>query len=457
MRLWMTVKEAMLKKPDQILIESNAAITYEECVVYAEHFSKQLKGVSSCAILCGSELSAALALLACFAAEVTAVPLSIRYGWQHCEKILDTISPEAVITDADGKLQVMFIEDARYAPPQEHPALIMCTSGTTGQPKGVMLSEQNVLANLYDICDYFDIKKEDAILIARPLYHCAVLTGEFLTALLKGCRICFYSGAFNPKVLLELLVDEKITTFCGTPTMLKVLASIKKEKKLPSLKNICISGECMSCAVGREILKGFPQASIYHVYGQTEASPRICYLPPEAFAHFSDYVGVPLKGVSYKIIKEDGTVAKKGEAGMLWISGDNVMLGYYNDPRRTAKVLQDQWLCTGDIATLNQKGYLKIKGRKDDLIIRAGMNIYPQEVEATLLKDPRVYEVLVYATEHPYLGTQLGMKVCGDFDNCDELRELCIELLPPFQIPILMELVDELPKNGSGKIIRKVG
>ena len=381
----------------------------------------------------------------------------MRYGWNHCEKILETIDPDAIITDSEGSLNILRISDSEYKKPPKHPALIMCTSGTTGKPKGVMLSENNILSNLFDICAYFKLKKEDSVLISRPLYHCAVLTGELLTALMNGCRVCFYSESFEPKKILDLLACEKITTFCGTPTLLRLLASFKREKALPYLKNICISGECMSRAVGKYIFNAFPKTRIYHVYGQTEASPRISYLSPDSFELFPDCVGIPLNGVCVKIIKENGEIAQKGESGLLWIRGDNVMLGYYNDPRLTSCVLQNGWLCTGDIAVINRKGYLKIKGRKDDLIIRAGMNIYPQEVEATLLKDPRVNEVLVYGAEHPYLRTMLAMKVCGTFESVDEIRDLCIELLPPFQIPMLIELVDELPKNGSGKLLRKVG
>lgn len=456
MKLWSQIKTALLKSPNQTVGENETSMTYEELALFAEVFAEKLAGHRCCAVLCGSEMVTAMALLSCFAAGVTAVPLSMRYGWAHCEKILDTIDPSGIITDTDGELKVLRLKDSTYQEPETHPALIMCTSGTTGRPKGAMLSERNILANLKDIMQYFSINEEDTILISRPLYHCAVLTGEFLTALMKGCKIQFYSGEFHPKVILDLMEDKGITVFGGTPTLLNMLSFFLQNRSL-TLKTICVSGECMSDRVGRNISEAFPYANIYHVYGLTEACPRISYLPPAYFAEMPDSVGIPLESVSVQIRREDGEPAKPNEVGTLWVRGENIMVGYYNDPVQTAKVLQNGWLCTGDIAVMDEKGFLRIKGRKDDLIIRAGMNIYPQEIEAALRSDSRVREVLVYPIEHPVLGNLIGMKIAGDFAHKDEIHRLCMDKLPPFQIPTSIELLKELPKNGSGKIIRKGG
>lgn len=144
---------------------------------------------------------------------MTAVPLSLRYGEAHCRKILDFISPSCLVTDTYGELMVTYFGEAKYIRPKAHPALIMCTSGTTGTPKGVMLSEENLLANVQAIAAYFNIGKADTVLIARPLYHCAVLTGELLIGLVKGSRIVFYSQAFQPAEILKQLRENKITVF----------------------------------------------------------------------------------------------------------------------------------------------------------------------------------------------------------------------------------------------------
>ena len=130
------------------------------------------------------------------------------------------------------------------------------------------------------------------------------------------------------------------------------------------------------------------------------------------------------------------------------------MLGYYREPEKTAAVLKDDWLCTGDIALINDAGFIKIKGRNDDLIIKSGMNVYPAEVEGVLKQDNRVKEVLVYGYRDS-VGIQIGMKLVGDFSSTEEVKQLCMKVLPSFQVPATIELMDELSKNGSGKIIRR--
>ena len=455
MKLWKIIKEKMLQHPSQKVCEGESKLTYEELVVFAEQFAKRLKGVNCCAILCRAEMSAAMALLSCFAAEVTAVPLSQRYGELHCNKILDTVSPDAVITDQDGELRILELTDSKYIPPKQKPALIMCTSGTSGTPKGVMLTENNIISNVKDIAAYFGMDSTDSILIARPLYHCAVLTGEFLTALFKGVKIRFCSGIFNPAVILNMLSVHKITAFCGTPTLLGMMARIKRGDVEVFLRHICVSGECMGEEVGKRIADAFPDTNIYHIYGLTEACPRVSYLPPKYFRRYPDCVGVPLKSVSLKIVKEDGNIAKTNEIGVLWVKGDNVMVGYYNNPKKTKSVLKRGWLCTGDLALINEMGFLKIKGRNDDLIIKAGMNIYPQEIENAVKRDSRVHEVFVCGENDTKFGTQIVMNIVGDFDSVNEVKTLCLECLPAYQIPSKINLLPELNKNGSGKIIRR--
>ena len=456
MKLWNYIKNEMLKTPEQIVCEDKATISYRNIIEFVETFAQRLEGQKCCAIMCNSEMSSALALLACFAAGITAVPVSVRYGYRHAEKIIDMIGPTAIISDTEGDITINKISNPSYKEPAVSPALIMCTSGTTGKPKGAMLSEDNILTNLKDIFSYFDICAKDSILIARPLYHCAVLTGEFLLSLIKGVKIRFYSGDFNPKAIMNIINNNAITVYCGTPTQLSMLARYNHKYSECALTTMCISGECLSKETAQKITSGFMSAfNIYHVYGLTEASPRISYLPCNLFADHSDCVGIPLESVQIKIIKKNGDSAPLGEEGILWVKGDNVMIGYYNAPKETTSVLNDGWLCTNDIALITPEGLLKIKGRSDDLIIRAGMNIYPAEIEATLKKDGRVREVLAHKVETTSMGTQIGLKIAGEFSCVDDVKKMCANLLPKFQMPIVIELLEELPKNGSGKIIRK--
>ena len=173
------------------------------------------------------------------------------------------------------------------------------------------------------------------------------------------------------------------------------------------------------------------------------------------FEKYPEYVGVPLRSVSLKIISDEGKPVQVNEVGMLWIKGDNVMAGYYNNPQKTSEAMQDGWLCTGDLAMFNEEGLLKIKGRSDDLIIKAGMNIYPQEIENVLKQDSRVREVLAYGYNDERHGTQIALDITGEFLDAAEVKALCKRCLPGYQMPNRINLLKEVPKNGSGKIIRR--
>ena len=199
----------------------------------------------------------------------------------------------------------------------------------------------------------------------------------------------------------------------------------------------------------------FNETQIFHVYGLTEACPRVSYLPPEFFGKSGCAVGIPLKSVQIKIIDIYGNRVKPNDFGLLYVKGPNVTIGYYNDKNLTKKMIQDHWLCTGDLATITDQGFLKIKCRADDMIIRAGMNIYPQEIEAQLSKDPRTKEVLAYGYSDENIGTSIGMKISGDFSCVDDVRKLCIEVLPAYLVPSKFELLEQLPRNASGKITRR--
>lgn len=456
MTLWSFIRKHMLQNPSQTVSESGATMNYEELVAYAELLAKKLSGQTCCAIYCSTEMATAISLLGCFAAGVTAVPLSFRYGDKHCQKILRHVKPSCVITDTNEGLGIIEIADSDFHVPNSKPALIMYTSGTSGAPKGAMLKERGVLTNVCDIAEYYCLSPQDTILIARPLYHGAVLTGEFLLALVQGARVVFSSEPFNPVSIVKLIQEKQISAFGATPTLLHLLSRfIPKSDPLP-LKHLVISGECMSEAIGQKLRATFPKTNIYHVYGLTEAGPRVSYMPPNHFADAPDCVGIPLSSVEIKIRnpKNHNKEVENGKEGILWVRGENVMSGYYKNPELTKQVLRRGWLCTGDIAVIDERGWLKIKGRADDLIIRAGMNIYPREIEDELKKDARTQDALIYKVEDRLSGVQIALDISGNYSNENEVRTLCTRVLPSFQIPTIINLVKEIPRNGSGKVIR---
>ena len=437
--LYEFIKHRMLEHPYQIISDGRKTLTYSEFLECAEVLGNQLTE-EKYGLLCDSDFDTAISLLACFYARKTAIPLSKKYGDKHISRIIEKaqiahlITSSGVIRIADTMPESEDLTDV---------ALIMCTSGTTGRPKGAMITEKNLVTNLNDIEKYFQINNTDHILIARPLYHCAVLTGELLISLMKGLQISFFSEGFIPQRILSVAKDKKITVLCGTPTLFYHLATLNlKSKSSLCLRVIVVSGECMTQKAAERIRSAFAETKIYNVYGLTEASPRACYLPPAEFDQRPLSVGVPLASLEAKI-----------EDNELLLKGGSIMKGYYNDPDATAKSIRNDWLYTGDIAECDDQGRVYIKCRRDNMIIRSGMNIYPQEIENALKQDEQIRDVLAYGEKNETVSEKIHIKVVTIL-NKSEVFEVCRRLLSSYQLPDVIDIVDEIPKNASGKVIR---
>ena len=186
----------------------------------------------------------------------------------------------------------------------------------------------------------------------------------------------------------------------------------------------------------------FPETKIYNVYGLTEASPRACYLPPEEFDLNPLSVGIPLASLEAKI-----------EDNELLLKGGSIMKGYYNDPDSTVKAIRNSWLCTGDIAERDGSGRVYIKCRRDNMIIRSGMNIYPQEIENSLKQDEQIRDVLAFGVKNETVGERIHIKTVTPLSK-SEVFAVCRNCLPSYQLPDVIDIVDKIPKNASGKVIR---
>ena len=461
MELWRELKGCMERYPTSTVTEDNTVYTYAELICKVEELASKLDGTCY-AIYCCSELNAAIAILACFAAKKTAIPLSYRYGDIHSKRILDLICPPYIITDIydEGGVRECHVKESGYheqyiSDPDCRPAVIMCTSGTTGTPKGAKLTDSNILCNLRDIQAYFSIHPDDCVFLSRPLYHCAVLTGEFLISLMTGCSIVFYSESFNPSVMFHIVCEKHVTVWGNTPTLWKSICLLAHSMKIPlHLKTIMVSGESLPSQTAELMRRTFPKTNIYHVYGLTEASPRVAFLPPSEFDFAHRAVGYPLKSLSYRIVDENDNFVKDGEVGELIIKGESIMCGYYNNREETNRVLKDGWLHTGDMVSVDNAGQIVIHGRKDKMIIRAGMNIYPAEIETALSSDPRVKDLYVFGKPDAMYGESIVLVISGNFESEREIRTLCMRTLPSYEQPTVIKWLDELTYTASGKIVR---
>ncbi len=437
--LYELIKNRMLVHPDQTISDEKRSLTYLELLECAEVLGKTLTE-EKYGLLCDSDLDTAISLLGCFYAGKTAVLLSQKYGEKHIQCIIEKTRLSHLITQ-NGIVRL----SKTMSEPEDlsDVALIMCTSGTTGKPKGAMITEENLITNLKDIEKYFKIDKSDHILIARPLYHCAVLTGELLISLLKGVKISFFAEGFVPSKILTTAKEKEITVLCGTPTLFYHLSALNLKSSIPlTLKTIVVSGECMTQKAARIIRRAFPETAIYNVYGLTEASPRALYLSPAEFDKRPLSVGIPLDSLTAKIVNNE-----------LLLKGKSIMKGYYDDLDATSNAICEGWLHTGDIAEIDKFGRIYIKCRKDNMIIRSGMNIYPQEIENAIKQDERIEEVIAFGEKNDTVSEKIHIKVVTLL-NKSEVFEVCKKYLSSYQLPDVIEIVDEIPKNASGKVIR---
>ena len=442
--------------------------------IHSENLKVELPQKAKCAVLCNQEINAAIAVLSGWLADLVIIPLSKKYGMKHCEKILSFVEPDIIITDEkisrEWTLRQYNIITGEFScksntfhmpePILKDAAVIMCTSGTTGIPKGVVLSAKGLKKNANNILKYFPLKKQDKIIIARPLYHCAVLTGEFLVSIIKGCNIYFFENQYNPFMLWRKITDEKINVMCGTPTLMKHLSTIcEKHNQTNVLALIAISGEVLTKRVAEDINKTFNSAEIFNVYGLTEAGPRVSYLPCAMFEKIPESVGIPLEEVEIRVVNDTESMLEKSvnETGYVIVKTACIMKGYYRDDKLSDKVIKKGWLNTGDLGYKDKDGRLYIVSRTDDMIIKAGMNIYPAEIENILLANKAINQVVAYGVKENF-GWSIGIDVVLEKDyylTRKDIMAICRNSLPEYQIPNIINVVDELKRNASGKLIRK--
>jgi acyl-CoA synthetase (AMP-forming)/AMP-acid ligase II len=342
--------------------------------------------------------------------------------------------------------------------------ILMYTGGTTGLPKGVMLSHRNLLAAIGSIAAG-GIKAVGArTLFALPLFHIANWQAFLFHALGGSVIVC---RSANPAEIVDLLQKERPVMVNLVPTVYQGMLSIPgiEEMDFSFVHRFSTSGAPMPPEVMRRCEKVF-RMRFGTGYGLTEAAPAVSHLPPDEYALEGDpvlvkrsrSVGKPLPNVSVAIRRDDGTECDPEEQGEITVSGDNVMLGYWRDPERTREALRDGWLWTGDIGYKDDEGYIYLVDRKGDMIISGGENVHPTETENALQEHPAVREVAVVGVPDPKWGEAVKAVVAlepGREVSAEELIAFCKERIAGYKCPRSVDFVDELPKSTVGKILRR--
>lgn len=339
---------------------------------------------------------------------------------------------------------------------EDDTALILYTSGTTGKPKGAMLTHKNLYSNAKDTADYLTIDGNDRVIAALPMFHVFCLTVSLNAPLMNGGTILIMPK-FSPQEVFRIARDYHATIFAGVPTMYNyLLQSGKGSKEDFNDIRFCISGgSAMPVALLREFEQNF-NVIVSEGFGLSEASPVTCFNPLDR-PRKPGSIGRSIVNVENKVVDEFGEEVRVGEVGELIVKGPNVMKGYYNMPEETAVTLKDGWLYTGDMARMDDEGYFYIVDRKNDMIIVGGYNVYPREVEEVLYEHPGVAEVAVIGVPHMESGeTVLSFVVKKDPSITEgDLIEFSKGHLAKYKIPSKIVFLDELPKNTTGKILRR--
>lgn len=337
-------------------------------------------------------------------------------------------------------------------------AIILYTSGTSGRPKGAMLTHENVYSNARDVGTYLKMNDQDRVVATLPIFHVFALTVVVNAPLCMGASILLVPQ-FSPEKVFNVIRERKATVFAGVPTMYNFMYQYENGKKedYESIR-LSISG---GASLPVSLLHNFEEkfnTRISEGYGLSEASPVTCFNPIDR-ERVPGSIGMSIINVENKVVDDNGVEVPKGEDGELIVRGPNVMKGYYKMPEETAQVIRDGWLYTGDMAKEDENGYFYIVDRKKDMIIVGGYNVYPREVEEVLYKHPEVVEVAVVGIDDPNLGEAVTAHVVLKKDStltASSIQAFCGEHLAKYKIPSHVYFTDELPKNSTGKILRRV-
>jgi acyl-CoA synthetase (AMP-forming)/AMP-acid ligase II len=343
------------------------------------------------------------------------------------------------------------------APEPDQLAAIIYTSGTTGRPKGVMLSHRNLYANTAAIIEYLGLSADDRGLCVLP-FHFSYGNSVLHTHLLAGAFLSLEDNFAFPQATLQRLQDEAITGFAGVPSTFALLLGRCKlgDFDLRRLRYITQAGGAMSRALLERLREQAPNVQVFVMYGQTEATARLTYLPPAKLDAKAGSVGIPIPGVAIEV-RVDGAVTTPNQVGEIHVRGPNVMLGYWNDAAATAEVLREGWLRTGDLGHRDEDGYLYIDGRAVEMIKVGAFRVSPQEVEEVLAALDGVEEAAVTAIPDELLGQSIKAVIVprpGVQLQMLAVKAHCRQHLAAYKVPKVVEFAASLPRTSSGKVQR---
>ncbi len=444
------------RRPDEVALHwDGGVLTYRELDQRAGGFARALhhRGVRAAdrvALVIGNRWPFVVALLGALKLGATVAPLDPRLTDDERKSIVDDLAPIVVARD---------VPDDECDWPSVHgaaPPLILYTSGSTGAPKGAVLSQRAVSVGVQSWIDpVMALTPEDVVLGVLPLSHSYGLNGGLLAPLVVGATVALVER-FSPETVVASVGDLGVSVFPGVATMFRRL--LDGDVPLDGLRRlrIALSGAApcpwelardWRAATGVRVLRG---------YGMTELFRPLSYVAGDPEDR-PDAIGRPVPGVDVKIVADDGTPLPAGECGEMFIRSPAAMDEYLGAPEETRAVINDGWFRTGDLATVTPGGFVRIDGRKRERILRGGDSIFPLEIETVLMAHPSVIEAAVIGVSHPDLGEEVTAFVAlrrGVDVAPDALITWCRERLAAFKCPRRITILDTLPKAPTGKVLK---
>ena len=470
-------------------LEDGSTITYAEADQMSARVANRLCGLGlqpgdRVTVQVRKSPQVVLLYLACLRAGLIFHPLNIEYTLNELNHFFEDVEPSLMVCDSEfadeirnlaGKFNIAHVETLdkdgsgslwSQVPDQsdqfvtverqdDDTALMIYTSGTTGKPKGPMITHHNLISNTLSIVKFWDWRPEDVILHVLPLFHVHGLGPALQCPIMGGSRVLF-QNRFSVSETIKLI--PRATVLMAVPTVYtRLLSDNRLTPDLCRDMRIFLSG---SAPLLPETFKDFEQRTGHRImerYGMSEG--QMITSNPFKGDRLIGTVGLPFPDISLRICDDSGELLNEGEVGMLEVKGPNIFKGYWRNPAATEKAFRsDGYFITGDLGTIDKNGYLTIVGRQSDLIISAGLNVYPKEVEDQLNQIPGVIDSAVFAVPHPDLGEAVFATVVIEEDSSltyDVVTSLLKQKISNFKIPKRIDFVDSLPRNSMGKVEKK--
>jgi long-chain acyl-CoA synthetase len=475
------------KPYNEALIFEDKRFTYQEIddlISKMAHFvqEKGIKKGDRVLLICQNSPEFVISYLGIIRAGATVIPLNITLTPEEIKYIIKdaqaklVVVHEKIVEAVASKLKLDFskqinieltvinkgfIDTIKELPPSDNEeraeiAAFLYTSGTTGYPKGAMLTHENLISNVKSLQKIVKLNEKDNMLCVLPMFHSFAWTTSVILPLYAGSKVTIKS-TFKPREIIEAIAKEKATIFCGAPAMYTVLIQAGSVQAFKTLRFVVSGGSSLP----EKILASFEEkfdVPLVEGYGLSEASPVVIMNPIEGVRKPGS-IGLPLPDVDVKLVDEDLNEVKKGEIGEIAVKGPNVMKGYFNMPEETKNTLVDAWLLTGDMGKKDEDGYYYIIDRKKELIVVSGFNVYPKEVESVIYNYPGVKECAVIGVPDEARGEIVKALIVSEENeeiDIKDIKQYLKERLAPYKRPKTIEITDDLPKNATGKIMKRL-